>query len=51
VSIKDLERKLAEAERRANAWGIDERLRDRRLDEVAELRAQLADELALQGRR
>lgn len=49
MSIKDLERRLAEAERKANAFGLSERLRERRLEEVAELEAELA--LVYAGRR
>jgi hypothetical protein len=46
VNIKELERRLAKAERQANAWGINDRLRERREDEVAALRAELADAYA-----
>lgn len=46
MNIRDLERQIDQAEKRANAWGISERLRERRLAEVAELRAQLAEAYA-----
>lgn len=49
MSIKDIERRLATAERQANAWGIDDTLRAKRLDEVAALEAELADALAANG--
>ena len=52
-SIKDLERQLAVAERQANAWGIDDRLREQREADVYALRAELAiarDELEPAGR-
>lgn len=46
MSIKELERRLAKAESRANAWGLSERRREILQAEVDELRDQLADELA-----
>jgi hypothetical protein len=41
VSIRDLERRLTEAERQADVAGISDRLRERRLDEVAALQREL----------
>jgi hypothetical protein len=49
VSIRDLERRLAEAERQANAWGINDRLRERREDEADQIRADLAEAYAAAG--
>jgi hypothetical protein len=54
VDIEDLEARLDQARRRADLWGINERLRKRRLEEVAELEAELAEaeaQMAGRGRR
>ena len=42
-NIKELERKLAQAERRAKGWGLSDRARERLEQKVADLQLELAD--------